>query len=425
MATTTSFSVDIIPESGGAVVVEVDTVMISVGPVNDMDMTWTASFYFRQEWTDPRLILLTADPENRVQLGGDHINRLWLPDTYFSNSKIDRKHDVTVPNHLMYINITSGRVLFSQRLTVTLNCAMNLQKFPHDQQACDMTIESYSYNTKDLELKWSSSRSATDLLPTAFIPEFTIVQTTVEDCVTMYATGSFPCLRATVELSREIGYYITETYIPTILIVVLSWASFWIDHEAVPARISVGLLTVLTITTQISGSRAQLPKVPYIKAIDVWMSTNLVFVFVAYMEYAVVTVLSRRYKKTQSGQRSKSASLFKSLSCGLGSDSSLLEQTENATVDNRPKTKTNSRQPPSSTPYQNGSAGNGAYKPQLHVQRTSSYSLSSETVPAAMPPVLDTKDTGRRVDKISRFLFPFCFIIFNVIYWVYYLLLAP
>ena len=71
-------------------------------------------------------------------------------------------------------------------------------------------------------------------------------------------------------MKLEIGSYIFQTYLPSILIVILSWASFWIDHEAVPARISVGLLTVLTITTQLSGSRAQLPRVPYIKVSKSW-----------------------------------------------------------------------------------------------------------------------------------------------------------
>ena len=41
------------------------------------------------------------------------------------------------------------------------------------------------------------------------------------------------------------------------------------------------------------------------------MSTNLVFVFAAYMEYAVVTVLSRQYKKTISGRRPKTSSTAK------------------------------------------------------------------------------------------------------------------
>ena len=36
------------------------------------------------------------------------------------------------------------------------------------------------------------------------------------------------------------------------LVVILSWVSFWIDIDAVPARITLGLLTVLTMTTQVS-----------------------------------------------------------------------------------------------------------------------------------------------------------------------------
>lgn len=69
----------------------------------------------------------------------------------------------------------------------------------------------------------------------------------------------------TFSLKREIGYYFIQTFVPSILIVVLSWVSFWIDIEAVPARISLGLLTVLTMTTQSSGVLSRMPRVSYIK----------------------------------------------------------------------------------------------------------------------------------------------------------------
>jgi len=58
--------------------------------------------------------------------------------------------------------------------------------------------------------------------------------------------------------------------------------------------VSIGLLTVLTTTTQSTVVNSSMPRVSYIKAIDVWMSMCLLFVFVALLEYAVVNVLARR-----------------------------------------------------------------------------------------------------------------------------------
>jgi len=72
-------------------------------------------------------------------------------------------------------------------------------------------------------------------------------------------------------MRRDIGYFFIQVYVPSILIVILSWVSFWINVDASPARVSLGLLTVLTTTTMSGGARSSLPRVSYIKAIDVWM----------------------------------------------------------------------------------------------------------------------------------------------------------
>ena len=105
-------------------------------------------------------------------------------------------------------------------------------------------------------------------------------------------------------LSRNIGYYLVQMYIPSILVVMLSWISFWLNVNAVPGRISLGVLTVLTMTTQSSGVNASLPRVSYTKAIDIWMSVCLLFVFLALIEFAVANVLTRKY--TNKGFRFKS-----------------------------------------------------------------------------------------------------------------------
>lgn len=41
-------------------------------------------------------------------------------------------------------------------------------------------------------------------------------------------------------LQRKLGYYLIQTYIPLIMVVVLSQVSFWINKESVPARTVAG-----------------------------------------------------------------------------------------------------------------------------------------------------------------------------------------
>ena len=51
---------------------------------------------------------------------------------------------------------------------------------------------------------------------------------------------SFQRLSLSFKLQRNIGYFVFQTYLPSILIVMLSWVSFWINHEATSARVALG-----------------------------------------------------------------------------------------------------------------------------------------------------------------------------------------
>lgn len=77
----------------------------------------------------------------------------------------------------------------------------------------------------------------------------------------LHPAGKFTCIEVKFQLERQMGYYLIQMYIPSLLIVILSWVSFWINMDAAPARVALGITTVLTMTTQSSGSRASLPKV--------------------------------------------------------------------------------------------------------------------------------------------------------------------
>ena len=90
---------------------------------------------------------------------------------------------------------------------------------------------------------------------------------------------------------RRLGYYLFHTYVPTCLIVIMSWISFWIKPEAVPARVTLGVTSLLTLSTQHANSQKALPPVSYIKAIDMFMNACTVFVFCSLIEYALINVI--------------------------------------------------------------------------------------------------------------------------------------
>ena len=38
---------------------------------------------------------------------------------------------------------------------------------------------------------------------------------------------------------RQLSYYIVTIYVPTFMIVCVSWMSFWLDHKSAPARVAL------------------------------------------------------------------------------------------------------------------------------------------------------------------------------------------
>jgi hypothetical protein len=55
-----------------------------------------------------------------------------------------------------------------------------------------------------------------------------------------FCLGVYQRLSLSFILQRNIGYFLFQTYLPSILIVMLSWVSFWINHEATSARVALG-----------------------------------------------------------------------------------------------------------------------------------------------------------------------------------------
>lgn len=100
--------------------------------------------------------------------------------------------------------------------------------------------------------------------------------------------GQFSVLQVSFNLQRHTGYFLIQVYVPCILIVVLSWVSFWIHREATSDRVGLGITTVLTLSTISLDSRTDLPKVRYATALDWFLFMSFFYCIATLLEFAGV-----------------------------------------------------------------------------------------------------------------------------------------
>ncbi|XP_078265117.1 glycine receptor subunit alpha-2 isoform X6 [Rhinoraja longicauda] len=230
----------------------------SFGSVTETTMDYRVNIFLRQTWNDPRLAY-SEYPDDSLDLDPSMLDSIWKPDLFFANEKGANFHEVTTDNKLLRI-FKNGNVLYSIRLTLTLSCPMDLKNFPMDVQTCAMQLESFGYTMNDLIFEWLEV-GAVQVADGLTLPQFLLKdEKELGYCTKHYNTGKFTCIEVKFHLERQMGYYLIQMYIPSLLIVILSWVSFWINMDAAPARVALGITTVLTMTTQSSGSRASLPK---------------------------------------------------------------------------------------------------------------------------------------------------------------------
>jgi hypothetical protein len=96
-------------------------------------------------------------------------------------------------------------------------------------------------------------------------------------------TGSYDCLRGNFKLERNVGNFFLSKYIPSFLIVCLTFAGFWIPTTAYPARVTLCITALLSLITQQYQTSLN---VSYVYALNVWMMMNIFFVFGVLVEYS-------------------------------------------------------------------------------------------------------------------------------------------
>ncbi|XP_042594601.1 gamma-aminobutyric acid receptor subunit alpha-4-like isoform X1 [Cyprinus carpio] len=407
------------PGSGVSVTeVKTDIFVTSFGPVSDVKMEFTMDMFFRQMWVDERLAF--QGPVEILPLNNRMVDKIWTPDTFFfRNARKSLAHNMTSPNKLFRI-MQNGTVFYTMRLTVSAVCPMVMMDFPMDGHTCPLLFGSCkirlsvcfpsilpstilhllsltpsdAYTNREIVYTWRKGLQASVDFPpeSSSLLQYDLVGQTLFSETYKFSTGLYSVQVVHFYLQRKLGYHLIQTYIPLIMVVVLSQVAFWINKESVPARTVAGITTVLTMTTLSISARSSLPKVSYATAMDWFIAVCFAFVASALVEFAAVNYFAT-LEANRENRRLSRASVLESIAQG-SDDEPETSQSETSGFSRRRRANSVSEAPGNRYPiFLQGSA---------------------------VPPNMMLAGTSA-IDKYSRVLFPLAFGIFNLIYWFIYL----
>ncbi|KAI6201570.1 GABA-gated chloride channel receptor [Aphelenchoides besseyi] len=393
--------------------VNVTAHVITISAISEVTMDFVVDLYLRQFWKDTRLAFdnFGNDETTSLTVGIDMVRSIWVPDTFFPNEKKSYFHETTSHNSFLRID-NKGNVIRSIRLTVTANCPMNLHTFPLDLQVCALEIESYGYSTADIIYHWHGP-NAVIIDPGVHLAHFTIGGHSHIERTISLSTGNYSRLTTFFTFKRNIGFYLIQIYLPSSLIVVISWVSFWLNREATQARVTIGVTTLLSQTTILTSTNASLPKVSYIKSLDIFLGMSFFLVFASLIEYAAIGYLMKRQRYAATAKNSSQMVYYYEYE------------------DPHPQVRLNSVRSDKRMSIRRSNTGsrNGIEQamPLLNVSPTTSAGQPSGRLSVAgpLPMLADGNRCCRirpsQVDLVSRIAFPLLFVTFNFFYWSVYL----
>lgn len=420
------------------------------------DLQFKIHALLQLRFVDPRLVFQKVAPNRNQPILGEAALRgsLWIPHIFFANER-DSSILGTEDKDILTSISPDGTVIISTRMQAALYCWMNLQKFPFDEQHCSTILESWMYNSSELVLHWEQLSPVT-LAPELHLTEYvllgtkwneSIINADLTDLRHGAFAGNYSSLNFTVHLAREMGFYLMDYFLPSMMIVAISWVSFWLQADQSAPRIMLGTTTLLTFITLASAQGKTLPKVSYIKVSEVWFLGCTGFIFGSLVEFAFVNTIWRRKKNVELKKvnskyilkstltprpHRKEMGLQKSRSCSSldGGASTPTTPTYNNYLTVHSFTSKTTLPTITTQSADDLTRDNGDLT--INMEPASSVSTLPINKDSPDSPLNADKDNLRHgwttmtpqeistwIDRRSRFMFPCAFVVFNAFFWTF------
>ncbi|KAK8397292.1 hypothetical protein O3P69_004770 [Scylla paramamosain] len=333
------------PRPGSPVPVALHVTMLSVRAFDLTGFKFVCELEVRLSWHDARVTLRHLHRQetlNAVHLREEHAP--WMPQMEFfgdayTTSDVEERRSLLLARrasdplpddeeNLWEDEVFAGSdnpLVLLNKLTVTTSCQFDLITFPFDTQTCrlgvvllGMTKEYIALVPEDSGVTYLGKRKLLEyyLQSEKMVP---------------YDEGKYSGQAVELTFRNLSTFYITSTYVPTFIIVVIGYLVFFFPLDDFNERIMVALTALLVEAAFFTQMSASIPQTAYLKLVDVWfvfciISLFLVVVTVAFINWVrkcAPSILlrakgsARRTQKEAVGARRVALAAWLNLLCRL------------------------------------------------------------------------------------------------------------
>lgn len=264
-------------------------VLLNITDIDEVGQRFHVNAYLFMTWQDPRL--KNAQVSDRSKANNYTNAQIWSPTVELVNA-VDPRQGIGTKMSAD----AEGVVNYTERFSATVTSKFALRSFPFDSQILNLVFRPYAGERKEFSLITDPRRSR-------IMPEFSLYSSLASWDVQRLSTqnpiveasdgGRVSEARFQVVMRRKSAFYVWKVILPLLLMVILSWAVFWIEVDDLSTQVQIAVTTVLTIIAFAFAISGNLPRVSYLTFIDAFFLTCYLFVFIAIAELMSVHVSHR------------------------------------------------------------------------------------------------------------------------------------
>ena len=211
-------------------------------------------------WTDGRLEFNTTRKNNGCLGipvlyfdGTDLTSSIWSPLVQFANSYSSMRME---PSEIMIAS--DGAVTTVSRARLSAACDFDFRKMPFDTQSCAIRLQMLSPSGMAQFVVDTSTAFSSDSDRLGGTKAWRVTQ----QSTTVGATASDKrYVDFEMSIKREPSYWVTFIMVPSILLVFMSYGTFWIQRSIMPARATFAFICYLTMISLTNSALSVLPKI--------------------------------------------------------------------------------------------------------------------------------------------------------------------